>query len=114
MTKAELRRRILQHLGRLAATETPTSEDAAIVDEAIDSAHSRLEHLGVAPFETSAIPAWAQIPMRDYVSGDLAGTFGLDAQARLEHKQLQQLALSQLHEQTEQHWNGQRVDSRYF
>lgn len=76
LTKAQLRSRVLEHLGVLAAGQSATAEDAALVDEAIDSAHERLRKFGLAPFATSAIPPWAQVPLRDYVAGDVGRAFG--------------------------------------
>ena len=76
LTKAEIRNRVLEHLGVLAAGQGASAEDAALVDEAIDSAHERLRKFGLVPFATSAVPPWAQIPLRDYVAGDVGHAFG--------------------------------------
>lgn len=77
IAKAALRNRVLEHLGVKAAGQDATAEDAALVDEAIDAAHDRLRKFGLVPFATSAIPSWAQIPLRDYVAGDVAQAFGM-------------------------------------
>lgn len=77
LTKAELRNRILEHIGVVGAGQSASAEDAALVDEAIDAAHDRLNKFGLVPFATSAIPTWAQIPLRDYVAGDVGRSFGL-------------------------------------
>lgn len=77
LTKAELRNRVLQHIGVLAAGQSASGEDANMVDESIDAAHERLRKMGLVPFATSAIPPWAQAPLRDYVAGDVAATFGM-------------------------------------
>lgn len=76
LTKAELRNRILEHIGVKAAGQTVNADDADFVDEAIDAAHDRLNKFGLVPFATSAIPTWAQTPLRDYVAGDIGGAFG--------------------------------------
>ena len=77
IAKAALRNRVLEHLGVKAAGQDATAEDAALVDEAIDAAHERLRKYGLVPFATTAIPSWAQIPLRDYVAGDVAQAFGM-------------------------------------
>ncbi len=87
IAKAALRNRVLEHLGVLAAGETAASADQTWVDEAIDAAHERLRKFGLAPFATSAIPSWAQIPLRDVVAGDVAQSYGKSGQELLEFKQ---------------------------
>jgi hypothetical protein len=79
LTKAELRDRVLEHMGILAAGQSASSEDAVLVEEAIDSAHAQLRKFGLAPFATSAIPAWAQPMLRDYVAGIVGPSFGFGA-----------------------------------
>jgi hypothetical protein len=86
LTKAQLRNRVLQHLGVLGAGQTANAEDADLVDEAIDAAHERLRKLGLVPFATSAVPPWAQIPLRDFVAGDVAQAFGMSGQRLAEFK----------------------------
>lgn len=109
-----MRKRILQHLQRLASSEEPTASDAEIVDEAIDAAMAKLRHLGLASFTSAAFPEYAQIAFRDYVAADVASIFGLDAQRRAEHEQRQALALQELRQQREESWNSQPVEARYF
>jgi hypothetical protein len=76
LTKAELRDRVLTHMGILAAGQSASAEDAAIVEEAIDAAHSQLRKFGLVPFATSAVPEWAQAQLRDYVAGIVGPSFG--------------------------------------
>lgn len=87
IAKAALRNRVLEHLGVLAAGETPATVDQAWVDEAVDAAHERLRKFGLVPFETSAVPAWAQIHLRDVVAADVAQSYGISGQRLLEFKQ---------------------------
>ena len=87
LTKAALGARVLEHLGVLAAGETAATVDTTWVAEAIDAAHDRLRKLGYVPFATSAIPSWAQIPLRDIVAGDMAQSYGMSAQRLLEFRQ---------------------------
>lgn len=76
LTKSELRDRVMHHLGVLAVGQSASAEDAALVEEAIDAAHAMLRKFGLAPFATSAVPEWAQVPMRDYVAGAVGKSFG--------------------------------------
>lgn len=87
IAKAALRNRVLEHLGVLAAGETAATADQTWVDEAIDAVHERLRKLGRVPFATSAIPSWAQIPLRDVVAGDVAQSYGMSGQRLMEFKQ---------------------------
>jgi len=75
-TSIELRNRVLEHLGVKQSAQSANAEDAKVVDEAINSAHDRLRKLQLVPFDLSAIPTWAQVPLRDYVAGDVARSFG--------------------------------------
>lgn len=76
LTRAEMIDRVLEHIGVKAAGQSAKAEDSALVGEAVDAAHDRLNKFGLVPFATSAIPAWAQIPFRDYVAGDIGQSFG--------------------------------------
>jgi hypothetical protein len=80
LTKAALRDRILEHLGVKAAGQSTASENAVLTEEGIDSAWARLRLRGMAPYLTSAIPDWAQAPLRDYVAAELADVFGVQGQ----------------------------------
>ena len=80
ITKAELRTRILESLGVLAAGETATAEDAARVDASIDAFFGDLSAYGTPSFATSSIPEFAQDAMRDCVAFRVAATFGIPSQ----------------------------------
>jgi hypothetical protein len=110
LTKAQLRNRVLQHLGVLAAGQDPSAEDADLVDEAIDAAHDRLNKYGLTPFATSAIPSWAQTPLRDYVAGDVARSFGLGDSFKAQ----QPLAERELARQVSGYKHARRVRADYF
>jgi hypothetical protein len=76
IAKAALRNRVLEHLGVLAAGETAATADQTFVDEQIDAAHDELRKFGYVPFATSAIPSWAQIPLRDWVAAAVGQSYG--------------------------------------
>lgn len=114
IAKAALRNRILEHLGVLAAGETAATVDQTWVDEAIDAAHERLRKFGLVPFATSAIPSWAQIPLRDVVAGDVAQSYGMSAQRLLEFKQAAIVGERELARQVAGMKHPLRVKAEYF
>lgn len=75
-TKAQLADMVLEHLGVLATGQSATEEDASKVETAIDGAWAILRKPGLVPFATSAIPEWAQFPLRDFVAGLVGKDFG--------------------------------------
>lgn len=77
LTKAELAARVLQHLGLLGAGQSASAEDDGLVQEAIDAVHAELRKEGLVPFATSAIPEWAQAPLRDFVAAEVGPAFGM-------------------------------------
>jgi hypothetical protein len=101
ITRADFIELVLRHIGRLAISQTANAADAALVGLAADSAYDRLNKKGYMPFSIEAIPAWAQIPLRDFVAIDVSPTFGI-AVDRLPNGQspIQNQAIKELHEQT--------------
>lgn len=67
---------VLRHLVVLGVGQTASAEDADLVGKAVDSAYDRLNGLGLVPFLIEMIPAWAQIPLRDYVAIDVSPSYG--------------------------------------
>ena len=112
--KVVLRERILQHLGVVGAGQVPSSEDAEIVNEAIDISFAKLRKMNVAPFFIEAIPEWAQDSMRDYVAYMVAGTFGVGPQKTTQLYQEQQLALASLRLQVASEVSSEPVPTRYY
>lgn len=114
IAKAALRNRVLEHLGVLAAGETAASADQTWVDEAIDAAHERLRKLGYAPFATSAIPSWAQIPFRNVVAGDVAQSYGMSGQRLIEFVQGAQMGERELARQVAGYKHNVAIRGTYF
>lgn len=112
--RVTLRERILQHLGVVGAGQVPSSEDAEIVDEAIDIAFAKLRKMNLAPFAVDAVPEWAQDSMRDYVSYMVAGTFGVGPQKTAQLYQEQQLALASLRLQVASSLSAEPVRTWYY
>lgn len=86
LTKAALRNRVLQHIGFLAAGQSPSAEDAALVEEAIDASWAELRKLGLAPFPTSAIPDWAQVGLRDHAAAVVKPSFRIPVDVEAEQR----------------------------
>ncbi len=114
IAKAALRNRVLEHLGVLAAGETAATVDQTLVDELIDAAHSRLRKFGLMPFATSAIPDWAQTPLKEVVAGDAAPAYGMSGQRLMEFKQGALRAESELARQVSGFKHNLRVRADYF
>lgn len=76
-TKAELRTKVLQQIGVLAAGEEPSAEDAAFVDSAIDAFFSELTKFGDPGFTADSISDYAIDSMRDCVALRIAAPFGV-------------------------------------
>ncbi len=77
MNKTQLREAILEHLKVLAAGETASSEDAALVDKIIDRVHPQLQVRGMAPFDTANIPDHYGEPLTRRIAFNVAPKFGL-------------------------------------
>jgi hypothetical protein len=73
--------RVLEGLGVVATGQTPVAADSTLVGEILDSVHDRLDKVGLAPFKLTAVPEWAQVPLRDVVAHDCAAPFGIVGQA---------------------------------
>ena len=59
MTKAEVRDHILRQLGVIGAGESPTAEDAELVETVMDNCHDELEQMEVATWSIDDVPGYA-------------------------------------------------------
>jgi hypothetical protein len=115
ITKADLRDMVLQHLVKLAVGQTANAADAALVETAIDSAHDRLNGEGLAPFSLDLIPAWAQIPLRDYVAIDVSPSFGKEVQRLPDGTSpIQNAAKIELHAQVAGYKHRRQTRAKYY
>jgi len=85
-TSSDLRNAALRYLNVVHKNQTPSAEDAALVDEIWVSEHPRLVQRGLAPYTIDAIPEWAQEPLRKLVASKAAPSFGFSG-SRLLSKQ---------------------------
>lgn len=76
MTKAQLATAVIEHMGVVAAGQTPAAADQALVEAVVDRVFARLQALNLIAFAVSAIPEWAQQQMIDLVAKDAAPPFG--------------------------------------
>lgn len=83
-TKAELRDRVLQELGVLAAGETATAEDAELVECVCDAVHAMLHKEFFVDWTIEAIPLEVIEPLMAVCAARLSGRFGLSAERRRE------------------------------
>ena len=95
-TKATLARRVLEELGVVGESQTPSAEQQARVEEIIDSVYDRLRPKHLVPFLTSAIPLWAQVPLRDVVAASAAPRFGYTGGRLQERHQLAKIGMGDL------------------
>lgn len=76
IAKAALGNRVLESIGVKAGSQAAATADTTLVEELIDAAHEKLRKFGLVPFATSAIPSWAQDPLRMYVAEMIKPYFG--------------------------------------
>lgn len=75
-TRAEMIALAMQRLGVLGAGQTPSSEDSDLVGGVLDSVHDQYNKRGLAPFATSAFPAWSQEPYSKIIAAAIGPYFG--------------------------------------
>lgn len=76
MTAAEIRDLVLEHIGVKAAGQAVSAEDASLTEKAITAVVSSLKRDGLATFPETAVPEWAQLPLRDIVAFEVSPSFG--------------------------------------
>ena len=106
---------VLQHLVVLAVGQTATAEDVALVSRAVDSAHDRLNKMGLTPFSVELIPSWAQIPLRDFVAVDVSPSYGREVQRMPDGTSpIQTQAKIELHTQIAGYKHSKPVKATYY
>jgi hypothetical protein len=77
-TATELAKRVLQRLQVLDSTETPSSEDEQLVEDAYTDLHETLSAEGLVTWDvTDSIPTGAVIPMTAVLAAEVAQEFGI-------------------------------------
>lgn len=100
MTKAEIADLVLEELGVKAAGVAASAADVASVESRIDSVMDQLRGRGLAPFEISAVPDWAQEPLSKIVAYRLVNIFGITGERLMSIREGAQMAEREMHRQT--------------
>lgn len=90
MTKAELRNHILRQLGVIGAVDTPSAEDAELMETIIDNCQDELEQLEVALWPVDDMPGYAIESFCLYTKASVTA-FGHEYDPRLKKLALDQL-----------------------
>lgn len=75
-TTADLVERVLVELRILAAGETPSAEDSALIIADYDAAVQELETRGIAAWPSASIPDRFFLPLVRYIAAVVAPAFG--------------------------------------
>jgi hypothetical protein len=110
-TQTELTNRTLEVLGIKALGQAATSEDFDRTYESITALYNELRRDGLAPFDLSTIPEWAQVPFRDIAAADSASFYGMSSG---EYEAKSAMAKSRLYRQTAGDAHDIPIPARYF
>ncbi len=99
-TAADLRVRVLQELGIIAAGETPNAEDASLIDGFITRAQDELVQRRAALWVIDSIPDYAVEPFVQYAAAMAAPTYGVMSKA--DAIIAKRTALSEIYELTDE------------
>ncbi|OFW58440.1 MAG: hypothetical protein A2Y75_01650 [Candidatus Solincola sediminis] len=84
MTSQALTLRALERLGVKASDQPASAEDTILAQEQFDAAFAEYRYIGLCPFESSAIPEWAQDGLMQVVASRCSPFFGLGENPALE------------------------------
>lgn len=76
MSSAELAEQVLSFLGVKAQGQNPSADDLDLVTKTLDSVVDGLRPTATVTFALTAIPEWAQIPLKEMVAHKVAPHFG--------------------------------------
>jgi hypothetical protein len=76
MTRAELAVAVLKRLAVLGAGDSADADDSALVLQKFDTIYPQLRKLGLAPFSSTSIDAWAEGPMVKIIAAEVGPEFG--------------------------------------
>lgn len=108
MTLAELRDKVLQRLGVLAAGENASPEDAALVEDALTGIQGELDQLNIALWTLDDVPDYAAGSMIRMALPEVGPSFGVVAINGLPlDEDYREMAIRRLRELT----NDRRVSS---
>lgn len=108
-TRAQMIDHVLQRISVLAAGQSATADDSALVGPILDSLHDTLRARGLAPFATSAFPMWAQEAFTKILSSEIAPYFGVQPSVSDVRD-----GESELRRQLKTHNRGNPVNAKYY
>ena len=114
MSKSEVADLTLENLGVKPIGQSAASEDSTLAQKVLDTIHDQLQKRRLAPFEMTAVPEYAQIPLRDLASAELAGSYGLAGERLSLIVQNRQRALAELAAQVSTGVRLPQSKTRYF
>lgn len=79
-TQADWANKTLVYLTVAPAGVTPPADDTNTATEVSQSVYEQMRKLGLAPFAVSAVPEWAQQPLKKILAYELAPEFGISGQ----------------------------------
>jgi hypothetical protein len=114
-TAAQMASDVLENLGATAAGQSASAEDTDKALVAIAAVYALHKRDGLAPYEPTAYPEWAQLAVCDVVSFRLRNVFGLGGERRAAIEQAYPLAVVELQRQTAgRHDPRVTTRARYF
>lgn len=113
-TKADLRNKVLQHLGVIGIAERATAAQIELTEGIIDAAFAQLDAHGVITFTANTIPGWSLLPLRDYIAYLAAASFRIEPMRRSELLMGHTMAFTELKKQQSGRKNAAPVKATYF
>ena len=96
ITSTQLAKRVLQHIGVLDASQTPTAEELELALEAFESVLSEVSVEGLSDgILASDVPDWAQPMFRDLMAYQIGSSFGVQVDPMLRNRALTRLRQQQ-------------------
>lgn len=114
ITKQNLRDRVLQNIGVLAAGSTSAVNDQTLVEEAIDAQYAQMRKFRLVPFPVTSIPDWAQQQIEDIVSFAVAPKYGITGGRLGELREAARVGEFNLNRQLSGFKHKRRTPAEYF
>jgi len=113
-TAAEVRNRILRKLGVLAAGETASSEDAALVDTELADVHAELDGLSLVSWPLSAVPGNLVAGYVNIVAEQVGAEFGISLGKLQEMGISRERGIRHIRKQVSSGWSGEATEATYY
>jgi hypothetical protein len=116
-TKADIRNRVLQKLGVLAAEETAQSADAELVEGVVDAVHAELEGEGLVSWTVETVPNNIKESFATLVAYRLVSEgsdFGVPADTKQSLMMAGEPAMRRIRRQVSPGWSGAPTEAEYL